>query len=136
MAVHIKGKGLTRDTNYEPGIKHQQGICSKTIENIDPPFTLQHVIKPPGHVGSAHYHIHCARGTLVLKGRLRHFHGPLHNQQIFESEAGDYIYTPKGEIHYTVNLSDTESVEFVTTYVGVTDVRQSGKVVVEPNPKH
>ena len=135
MAVHIKGSGITRDTKYEPGILHQQGICSKTIEHIDPPFTLQHVIKPPGHISQPHYHIYCARGTYILKGRLRHFHGPFHDQQVFESEPGDYIYTPKGEIHYTINLSDSEPVEFITTYVGVTDVRQSGKVAVADKPK-
>jgi len=132
MATHIKGKSLTASTTYEPSVLHTQGICKDTVENINPPFTLQHGVMAPGKTTRAHYHTECARGNYVIKGRIRYIFGPKHDQQIFDTEAGDYVYTPRGEIHSQINLSDTEPAEFVGVYVGVTDRDLSGKTFVEP----
>jgi len=132
MATLIKGKKIKPSTTYEPKVIHSQGICNDTVENLDPPFTLHYGIMPPGIKTRAHYHIDGARGNYVVKGRIRYFFGPAHDQQIFDAEAGDFIYTPRGEIHYQINLSDTETAEFVGTYVGCSDRDLSGKTFVEP----
>jgi uncharacterized RmlC-like cupin family protein len=135
MATHIKKEGIKHNTTYEPGLRLAEGICSATVENMDPLFTLTHNIMPPGHRTRAHYHTNCARGTYIAKGRIRFFFGPEHDQQVIDTEEGDYIYTAKGEIHAQLNLSDTEPAEFTSTYVGVSDRELSGKVFVEPPRK-
>lgn len=132
MATLIKGKKIVPSTTYEPKVIHLQGICKDTVEDLDPPFTLHYGIMPPSHRTRAHYHINGARGNYVVKGRIRYFFGPAHDQQIIDAEAGDFIYTARGEIHYQINLSDTDTAEFIGTYVGCDDRERSGKIFVEP----
>ena len=115
--------------NPETGL--ELGICSATIPGVDPPFTLAHNIMPPGYRSSTHYHTNVCRGTYVAKGRIRFFCGPEDNQQVIDAEAGDYIYTPRGEIHSQLNLSDTETAEYTSTYVGTSDRNQLGTVLVD-----
>ena len=115
--------------NPETGL--ELGICSATIPGVDPPFTLAHNIMPPGYRSSTHYHTNVCRGTYVAKGRIRFFFGPEDNQQVIDAEAGDYIYTPVGEIHSQLNLSDTETAEYTSTYVGTSDRNQLGTVLVD-----
>ena len=131
MATLIPGKRIDVNKSWEPGLDHYWGICSSTVDKIDPPFTMQHVIIPPGHKGRAHYHINAARGTYILKGRMRFFFGPKHEEQVFDVEEGDFIYTARGEIHNAVNLSDNESAEIISVYVGAADKEASGKMMVE-----
>lgn len=75
------------------------------------------------------------RGTYVAKGRIRFFFGPEDNQQAIDAEAGDYIYTLLGEIHSQLNLSDTETAEYTSTYVGESDRNQLGTIPVETSKK-
>jgi uncharacterized RmlC-like cupin family protein len=107
------------------------GICSETIPDVDPPFTLAHNIMPPGYRSSTHYHTKVCRGTYIAKGRIRFFFGSGDNQQVIDAEAGDYIYTPVGEIHSQLNLSDTETAEYTSTYVGTSDRDKLGTIFVE-----
>ena len=104
------------------------GICSATIPNLDPPFTLAHNIMPPGYRSPTHSHTKVCRGTYVAKGRIRFFFGTPDNPQIIDAEEGDYIYTPLGEIHSQLNLSNTEIAEYVSTYVGESDRTRLGTV--------
>jgi len=62
---------------------------------------------------------------------MRFFFGPKHEEQILDTEEGDFIYTARGEIHNAVNLSDTESAEIISVYVGAADKDASGKMLVE-----
>ena len=133
MPTVIRGESVHLNKTWEPNILIEKGIESTTVENIDPPFTLTHVIIPPGVRTRPHYHANCARGQYIIKGRLRIFSGP--TQEVFDVKAGDYIYTARGEIHSELNLSDTEPVEFVSTYSGVAARELSGKVVLDPPPK-
>ena len=128
----VQGFALLLLLSLMPVHLDYQGICKDTVDNLDPPFTLHYGIMPPGLRTRAHYHIDGARGNYIVKGRIRYFFGPAHDQQIFDAEAGDFVYTPRGEIHYQVNLSDTETAEFVGTYVGCSDRDLSGKTFVEP----
>ena len=50
---------------------------------------------------------------------------------MIDAEAGDYIYTPVGEFHSQLNLSDTETAEYTSTYVGESDRNQLGTIPVE-----
>ena len=95
MATLLKGKDARRD----PKTGLEQGICAATIPNLNPGFTLAHNIMPPGYRSSTHSHTKVCRGTYVAKGRIRYFFGPEGDQQVIDTEAGDYICTPVGEIH-------------------------------------
>jgi uncharacterized RmlC-like cupin family protein len=121
-----------KDAQRNPRTGLELGICSATIPGVNPPFTLAHNIMPPGYRSSTHYHTKVCRGTYVAKGRIRFFFGPPENPQVIDAEEGDYIYTELGEIHSQLNLSDTETAEYTSTYVGETDRSQLGTVEVDP----
>ena len=74
------------------------------------------------------------RGTYVAKGRIRFFFGTPDSPQIIDAEEGDYIFTPLGEIHSQLNLSNTETAEYVSTYVGESDRTKLGTVDAEAIP--
>lgn len=130
MAMILRKKDARRD----PKTGLAQGICAATIPNLNPGFTLAHNIMPPGYRSSTHSHTKVCRGTYVAKGRIRFFFGPPDNPQIIDAEEGDYIYTPVGEIHSQLNLSSTETAEYVSTYVGESDRNELGTVSAEPVP--
>ena len=127
MATLLKKEHAQRN----PTTGLELGICSATIPNVNPPFTLAHNIMPTGYRSSTHSHTKVCRGTYIAKGRIRFFFGPPGNQQVIDTEAGDYIYTPVGEIHSQLNLSDTETAEYTSTYVGASDRDQLGTVFVD-----
>jgi len=126
MATLLKGKDAQR--NPKTGL--EMGICAATIPNLNPPFTLAHNIMPPGYRSSTHSHTKVCRGTYVAKGRIRFFFGPK-GEQVIDAEAGDYIYTPVGEFHSQLNLSDTDTAEYTSTYVGESDRNQLGTIPLE-----
>jgi uncharacterized RmlC-like cupin family protein len=86
---------------------------------------------PPGYRSGTHSHTKVCRGTYAAKGRIRFFFGTPDNPQIIDAEAGDYIYTSVGEIHSQLNLSDTGTAEYVSTYVGEGDRTKLGTVDAE-----
>ena len=131
MAILLKKEQSHR--NPETGLA--PGICSATISNINPPFTMAHNIMAPGYRCRTHYHTKVCRGTYVVKGRIRFFFGPEDNQQVIDAEEGDYIYTALGEIHSQLNLSDTEIAEYVSSYVGECDRDKVGTVFVDTPKK-
>lgn len=130
MATLLKKEQAQR--NPETGL--ELGICAATIPHLDPPFTLAHNVMPPGYRSSTHSHTNVCRGTYIAKGRIRFFFGPQGHQQVIDTEAGDYIYTPRGEIHSQLNLSDTETAEYTSTYVGESDRSRLGTVFAD-DPK-
>jgi len=65
-----------------------------------------------------------------MKGKLRFFIGP--DKQEAEAEAGDFLYSPRGEIHGLLNLSDTESAELIFTYPSAPSKDDAGTVYLEP----
>ena len=122
------------DSKRDPGTGLAQGICAATVKGLTPPFTLAHNIMPPGYRSGTHSHTKVCRGTYVAKGRIRFFFGTPENPVIIDAEEGDYIYTPVGEIHSQLNLSDTETAEYVSTYVGESDRNALGTVEAAPIP--
>ena len=65
MATLLKGKDAQR--NPQTGL--ELGICSATIPNLNPPFTLAHNIMPPGYRSSTHSHTKVCRGTYRASGK-------------------------------------------------------------------
>lgn len=130
MATILKKKDARRD----PKTGLAQGLCKATIGSSNPPFTLAHNIMPPGYRSGTHSHTKVSRGTYVAKGRIRFFFGTPDNPQIIDAEEGDYIYTPLGEIHSQMNLSTTDTAEYVSTYVGESDRTKLGTVDAEAVP--
>jgi quercetin dioxygenase-like cupin family protein len=122
---------------YEPPLTGRRGIDMKFSKGMAdlkerPHFTMSRVFIPPGARNQRHYHVKCDAGMHVLKGRLRVFFGPSHNQQEDIVEAGDFIYIPQGEIHGLINLSDSETVELVSCYGGVASWEEAQTVFIEP----
>jgi len=128
MAIIIKPKNLDPDMVYEPPLSIGFAIDKKTAEGT--PFTMGHTIIPPGGRNQRHYHINTAAGMYIMKGKLRFFIGP--DKQEAEAEAGDFLYSPRGEIHGLLNLSDTESAELIFTYPSAPSKDDAGTVYLEP----
>jgi len=53
----------------------------------------------------------------------------------FIIEAGDFVFTPKGDIYGISNCSDQEPAEWVTNKAIVGNVKDEGTVFVEPLSK-
>ncbi len=104
MAKIIKPADVEEDRVYEPPLVVGFGINSTTVE--DPKLTMGLTVVPPGGRNQAHYHVKCAAGLFIKKGRFRVFIGPKHEQQEAIVEEGDFLYVDQGEIHGLVNLSD------------------------------
>jgi uncharacterized RmlC-like cupin family protein len=129
MAVVLR----KNDAQRNPDTGLESGICAATIPNLSPPFTLAHNIMPPGYRSSTHSHTKVCRGTYVAKGRIRFFFGIGDNQQVIDTEEGDYVYTPIGEIHSQLNLSNTETAEYTSTYIGESDRNELGTIFMKTN---
>ncbi|MBI3053073.1 MAG: hypothetical protein HYY77_03320 [Betaproteobacteria bacterium] len=67
MATLLKKEHAQRN----PTTGLELGICSATIPNVNPPFTLAHNLMPPGYRSSTHSHTKVCRGTYIAKGRIR-----------------------------------------------------------------
>jgi len=130
MATLLKKADARRD----PRTGLAQGICAATIKGLSPGFTLAHNIMSPGYRSPTHSHTKVCRGTYVAKGRIRFFFGTPENPQIIDADEGDYVFTPLGEIHSQLNLSSTETAEYVSTYVGESDRTKLGTVDAEAVP--
>ena len=130
MATILKQTDARRD----PKTGLAQGLCKATVGELAPGFTLAHNIMPPGYRIPTHSHTKVCRGTYVAKGRIRFYFGTPENPQIIDAEEGDYIYTPLGEIHSQMNLSDHDDAEDGSTYVGECDGTKLGTVDAEAIP--
>ena len=133
MATVIKSKDVKINTTYDSHLRCGDGISSETVPETT--FRMNHLVIPPGKRSYAHYHCGTAAGTYIIKGRLRIYRGPLHDQQAFDVEAGDFVHTPKGEIHCTENLSDTETAELIACYPDVPSREAAGRIYVEQPKK-
>ena len=118
------------DLRYEPPLSIGWGIDSSTVER--PRLTMSRTVIPPGGRNQRHYHVKCDAGMHILRGSLRYFFGPSHEQIEAIAEAGDFIFIPQGEIHGLMNVSDTEPAEIVTCYGGAGSKDEAQTVFVEP----
>jgi uncharacterized RmlC-like cupin family protein len=132
LATHLKGKGIKHTTSCDPPVDLEFGIDSGSVDNIDPPFTLFRSVIPAGARTRARYYTNCACGTYIAKGNLRYvYYGPKYDEHPEDVESGDYIYTPRGEIHYFLNFSAAESVEVVMIFAGVTSREAAERIDID-----
>jgi uncharacterized RmlC-like cupin family protein len=103
-------------------------------QRLEPAFHTGPQHHAAGLSEGTHSHTRVCRGTYVARGRIRFFFGTPDNPQIIDAEEGDYIYTPVGEIHSQLNLSETDPAEYVSTYVGGSDRNELGTVPAAPVP--
>jgi len=125
----IHAKDLEVTEGFEPPIRGMRGVNSSTVE--DPVMTVGHVWIPPGGKNQLHYHSNNDAGGYVLKGRIKMFFGPPHDQTEMIAEAGDFFYYPRGVPHGLENISD-ETAEMIPCYSGVGNTAASGTVFLEP----
>lgn len=127
MATKISSKDLPLERKYEPGYEFHLGI---TDETTDTKFgTFSRVYFPPKSESRLHYHsngdlfFYCISGKTIWRiGK---------EKKEYVTEAGDFLYIPRGEIHNNYNPSETEPVEGVGGYFGCSNPYKSGKVTVE-----
>jgi uncharacterized RmlC-like cupin family protein len=125
----IKRKVLEIDSTYEPGLSVSDGINNKIVEGAR--LLMGSSFLPPGGRNQRHYHVNTDAGMYILKGRVRLILGPDDNRREMDAETGDFIYTPQGEIHGLVNLSNSEPAELIATYNRVGCKEEAGTIFVE-----
>jgi uncharacterized RmlC-like cupin family protein len=125
----VKRKVLEKDSTYEPGLTVSDGINNKIVEGAR--LLMGYSFVPPGGKNQRHYHVNTDAGMYVLKGRVRFILGPDDDRRAMDAETGDFIYTPQGEIHGLINLSDTEPVELIATYNKAGCKEDAGTIFVE-----
>ena len=129
QAKVIKSKDLPLTEGFEPPISSQRGINDQTVE--DPIMTSSHVFIPPGGKNQLHYHCNNDAAGYIIKGRVKMFFGPPHDQTEDIAEAGDFFYYPRGVPHGLENISD-ETAEMIAFYGGVGNTEASGTIFLEP----
>ena len=131
MALVIRGKDLKGiDKEGKPGYIHY-GIYDEKIEN--PKIVMGHTITPAGARRSRlHYHANCNVGQYVISGRRREVVGPEFDRKEYDLEPGDFLFIPQGEIHGSLNLSETEPSEIIFVYTGVNNRHEAKTIYVEP----
>jgi uncharacterized RmlC-like cupin family protein len=68
----------------------------------------------------------------VIKRSLRPYFGdPSEEREAYVANAGDFVHAPRGEIHGTENVSDTEEAQLVFWYPGVPDKEAAETIFVE-----
>jgi uncharacterized RmlC-like cupin family protein len=130
MATIVRTKDLKDDKAYEPPYSIGYGISKDTVENSS--CVMGRTIIPPGARNQRHYHVNCDAAIYTVRGRRRLFVGPSHEMKEYVAEPGDFIYVPKGEIHGSMNLSDTEPCEVIFCYIGVGSKEEAKTIKVEP----
>jgi len=124
----LHAKDLKMEDTFEPPIRAMGGVTSETVE--DPIMTVSHVWIPPGGKNQLHFHSNNDAGGYVLKGSIKMFFGPPHDQTEMIAEAGDFFYYPKGIPHGLENVSD-ETAEMIPCYGGVGSTGASGTVFLQ-----
>jgi oxalate decarboxylase/phosphoglucose isomerase-like protein (cupin superfamily) len=130
MANIIRPDQYPADTSYEPPLVIGFGIDSHTVEH--PPAAMGRTVVPPGGRNQAHFHARSDACIFVISGSLRFFIGdPRGEPAAHVAHAGDFVHVPRGEIHGTENVSDTEEAQLVFCYPGVPDKEAAETVFVE-----
>ncbi len=127
MAKVISLRNVPVELRYEPGFELKFGITDETTGIQTATLVRTHF--PPGSRSRAHYHEHGDLIWYCISGRAIWLIGK--EKKEYVTEAGDFMYIPRGEIHSTINPSDTEPVEGVGGYGGCGNPYKSGKVFVE-----
>ena len=66
----------------------------------------------PGLVSSVHHHGEAESAIYVISGRAR-LYGGEKLDEVFEAEAGDFVWVPPQLVHVEMNVSDSDPVRMV-----------------------
>jgi quercetin dioxygenase-like cupin family protein len=127
MAIKVSFKDVSPELKYEPGLENRQGINDSTTDTQM--GTLSRTYFPPRSKSRTHYHENADLAWHCISGKAIWLIGKEKKEYVLE--PGDFLYIPRGEIHSTMNPSETEPVEGVGSYFGCSHPRKSGKVIVE-----
>ena len=123
MATKVSSKDLPLERKYEPVFLFHFGITDENTDTKHGTLTLTHF--PPQSNRRSHIHENGDLAWYCLSGRAIWFIGK--EKKEYLTEAGDFIYIPRGEIHSTINPSDTEPTEGIGAYFGCSNPYKSGK---------
>jgi quercetin dioxygenase-like cupin family protein len=130
VASIIRAGEYTADTSYEPPLVIGFGIDSRTVER--PPAAMGRTVVPPAGRNQAHYHAKSDACIFIVSGSIRFYLGdPEGEPEVHVAHAGDFVHVPRGEVHGTENVSDTEEAQLVFCYPGVPDKEAAETVFVE-----
>lgn len=127
MAKVLSVKDLPVELRYEPGFELKFGITDETtgIETA----TLVKTHFPAGSRSKPHYHTDGDLMWYCISGKAVWVIGKDQKDE-HVTEAGDFMYIPRNEIHSTYVPSQTEPVEGVGGYGGCSNPFKSGKIFV------
>ena len=127
MATKVSSKDLPPEVKYMPGFEFRFGITDETTDTKYGTADRTHF--PPKSKGKSHYHENADMFWYCISGKAVWLIGK--EKKEYVTEAGDFLFIPRGEIHSTINPSETEPVEGVGGYFGCSNPYKSGKVYVE-----
>ena len=127
MATKVSYRDLPDELKYEPHLKFKFGITDETADTKH--GTLIRVRFEPKVKSQPHYHANGDLFFYVISGKSIWYIGKEKKEYVVET--GDFMYVPRGEIHSTLNPSETEPMEGLTGYFGCSNPYKSGKVIVE-----
>jgi quercetin dioxygenase-like cupin family protein len=127
MANKVSLKNIPTDTQYEPAFKLSFGITDEFTDTKLGTLGLTHF--PPKSKSRSHIHSNGDLHWYCMSGKAIWFIGKEKKEIV--TEAGDFIYIPRGEIHSTIVPSETEPVEGIGGYFGCSHPSKSGKEIVE-----
>ena len=122
MGVVVRPPQFSSDRQYEPGIEINWAVNRETAGSRTAMAMV--TVIPPGARNPAHYHSRAEAIAYVISGRARLTSGG----EAHEVGPGCFTYTPPGEVHQWVNLSNTEEVRIIGIYGGVTSKEEAGTV--------
>ena len=127
MANKVSLKDIPPELKYEPGFMVRFGI---TDEHTDTKHgTLGRTYFPPKSQSRSHIHTNGDFHWYCISGKAIWLIGK--EKEEIVTEAGDFLYIPREEIHSTIVPSETEPVEGIGGYFGCSHPSKSGKEIVE-----
>lgn len=123
----INTEEIDKDTQYEPPLIIAWGIDESTTGTET--ITMGRTIIPPGGRNQRHYHANCDAAFFVRKGTIKVFLGKEKKEYIVPENH--IVYSPKGEIHGLLNMSDTDTAELIFTYGNCPSKKAAGTVYLE-----
>ncbi len=123
----INTENLDQDVKYEPPLMIAWGVDESTTGTKT--ITMGRTIIPPGARNQRHYHANCDAAFFVRKGAIKVFIGK--EKKEFVVPENHIVFSPKGEIHGLMNMSDTETAELIFTYGNCPSKQGAGTVYLE-----
>ena len=133
MQIHVRDVPSTR---FEP-LPGQEGDPDVrflvTGQQAGTPVCLFRCVFPPGALHGIHRHPGADEFVYIVSGCAAAGEG----DEEREAPAGTVIYTPRDEVHWLRNLSESEDVELFGGFAGVPDLEAAGyKFVGEISAAH